>query len=498
MGLGNRIVAWAIAIGLGIATLIGAISIPDPPKPNALVLMLLWINLALILIGLGSELGRRPYSLHLMHLISLFLFLGAASLLQYTAGRFGVAGPIAAVRAQVLPAVATTTLWVVGYLSAYELRRLMLQGPGRIPKARFLTRPITLPRAFLITGLGFLGLIYLAAAGLLGVGTRGAAEAAIADFSIGAGAGNLTGTFYIINYNLARALPPLALLSALLVLLRDPRSRSLALLPFVAAVGVGTLAVNNPFAASRMFFTCSLIGFSAPFFLRRFKTGWLIVASILGGLAFLPALSASRNTLDLNEFRNYFELMSPLDYLSKNSDVDSLGMTALCQKWIDRFGHRWGLQILGALFCWVPRAIWPSKPVATGGMVTEDLGFDFTNLSPPIPAEALVDFGLPGVPILAAIFGLILARLDAIYWSPGRLGIAATHRIIDAIYPFWLVCIVFFTRGDLFASVTFTIGFTVWILPLGLRLLPAGRRPSAVAAVPAGETLRAGLRTRGF
>jgi hypothetical protein len=184
-----------------------------------------------------------------------------------------------------------------------------------------------------------------------------------------------------------------------------------------------------------------------------------------------------------------FFLESPLAYLGANSDVDSLGMTALCQQWIDRYGHRHGLQILGALLFWFPRALWRGKPVATGGMVTGDLGFDFTNLAPPITAEALVDFGLIGVPLCAAIFGLLLARLDLTYWAPGREALGACRRIIDAIYPFWLVCVVYFTRGDLFAAMTHTIGFTVWILPLGIGLA-AVRGALAHAAEPMARSPR--------
>src|SRR5262249_21449446 len=233
-------------------------------------------------------------------------------------------------------------------------------------------------------------------------------------------------------------------------------------------VGIGTLAVNNPFAAARMFFTGSLVAFAAPFLLLRFRTGWLMVVSILFGLAFLPALGDTRHLYAIGEVLNAFRIASPLNYLASNADVDSLGMAALCQQWVDRFGHRWGRQLLGMVFVWIPRTFWPGKPIATGTMVTEDLGFDFTNLAPPITAEALVDFGLIGALVMGALFGLLLARLDAIYWAPGRQELARSSRIIDAIYPFWLVSVVFLTRGDLFSAWVFTLGFTVWILPLVL------------------------------
>jgi oligosaccharide repeat unit polymerase len=468
---GQRSLGAIIATALALATFAGWLAIPHARGLDPLVVVLLWLNVALILTGLGAEVGRRPYSLHLMHLISMFLFLGAASLLQYSRGVLGVPGPIITVQPQILPSVAATTFWMIGYLSAYELRRLL----SARPRKGFLSRELNFTRIFLLSQMAIVCLVFLAAAGMLGVTTRGASEAAIADFSETAGAGRLGGSLYIVISNLARALPPVALLACLLVLFRHPRKAGPIVFLFVAVIGTGTLLLNNPFAASRMFFTCSLIAFLTPFFLRRFKTGWLLVVVILIGLAILPALGSAttRSAIELEEVLGSLEVSSPLWYLAANSDVDSLGMTALTQKWIDMHGHRWGMQILGALLFWVPRVFWPGKPVGTGTMVTEDLGFDFTNLAPPITAEALVNFGLIGVLVMGALFGLALAALDGAYWAPGREGIASSHRIIDAIYPFWLGCIVFITRGDLFPSTAFTTSFTVWVLPLGLGLAAA-------------------------
>jgi hypothetical protein len=138
-------------------------------------------------------------------------------------------------------------------------------------------------------------------------------------------------------------------------------------------------------------------------------------------------------------------------------------MLSLCHQWTTQFGHRYGLQELGAVLFWFPRVIWRSKPIETGRMVTEDLGFEFTNLAPPIMSEAFVDFGFLGVPFVAAFFGFVLARLDRGYWerAPGAAGV----RMIDAVYPIWLGCVIFLTRGGLFASLTFTTAFTFWILP---------------------------------
>lgn len=482
MRAGNQLVGWALAGCLGIATAAGWLFGPHAHSADPLVLAVLWLNIAVMIPALGIEISRRPYSLHLIHLVAMFLFLGAASLLQYSSGILPVVGPIQEVRQQVLPAALATTLWLAGYLFAYELRSATVVQR----RAGFLNRPITLGRALLLSAFALAGLVFLAALGLIGVTTRGAAEVALNDYSEAAGGSRFSSPLYALVYNLVRALPPFTLLATMLMLTRDPRTRSWGLLPIVAILGIGTLVVNNPFAAFRMFLVTNLIAFSAPFLLRRFETSWLAVLAIVAGLTVLPSLGENRFALDLKELSSSFRFMSPVRYLATSADVDSLGMTALVEKWIDHFGHRWGLQFLGTLLLFVPRTFWPHKPIGTGTMVTQGLGFDFTNLAPPITSEPLVNFGLVGVPVCGALFALILARLDAIYWSPGRKGIANTFRIIDTVYPFWLGCIVYLVRGDLNPAWGFTMSFSLWILPLGLGSLVFHGSPSAPRAEAAG------------
>jgi oligosaccharide repeat unit polymerase len=472
-GSGRVVVGWTISFFLAAATLVGWLGDPIAANADPVVIAIIWFNITVTLAALAVEIGRRPYSLHVMHLVAIFLFMGAASLFQYSRGVLGVPGPIGLLQRQILPASLATSLWLMGYLLTYELRRAI----GQSPEGRFLSRPLVYSRVMILNALAVVGLVYLASAGLLGATTRGAAESAVAEYSLQSGAGAYSRTVYILTTNLARALPPMALLAALFLLADKRRRRSASIYLVVAVIGLGTLLVNNPFAASRMFLTGSLIAFSAPFLLIRFKTAWLLVVGISIGLAILPGLGNSRNSIDFSDALMFLQLMSPFEYLGSSSDVDSLGMTALCQQWIDQFGHTWGRQILGAMVSFIPRAIWTTKPIGTGAMVTGDLGFEFTNLSPPITAEALIDFGLPGTLVFGAVFGLILSRIDGIYWKPGLAASDKRYRIIDVLYPFLLVCITFFTRGDLFAATTFTESYVLWILPLGFALRT--RNPAA-------------------
>lgn len=471
--MGPTLTAAAMSFLLLAGTLAGWLSLDRAVNASAGVTVMILMNIVVMLVALGIETSRRPYSLHLMHLLSLFLFVGASALLQYSSGTFGVAGPISLVRDQIIAAVVAVTLWLLGYLSAYEGQRALVAGPQG-PMVRFLERPLTVSRTRFVLVLAVISLLYLTATGVAGAATRGAVLESMREYANQSGAGEYTSVWYMLNLLLLRAFSLVALLAALLVYFRDRSSRSGPFTALVIIAAVGVLVVNNPFAAARMWLAITVIAFLAPFFLRRRQTGTMLVLIALGGIAFLPALNMSRYSLELTEWWQYFQLASPIEYLSTSSDVDSLGMLALCYQWVQIFGHSYGMQMLGAALFWVPRAIWPTKPIETGGMVTAELGFDFTNLAPPIMSDPLVDFGFVGVPIVGALFGLLLGRLDMTYWH-GRERPEASRRVIDYIYPFWLGCVIFLTRGGLFASLGWTTCFTVWIVfyAVGVRRPPA-------------------------
>ncbi|MDP1616616.1 O-antigen polymerase [Phenylobacterium sp.] len=74
--------------------------------------------------------------------------------------------------------------------------------------------------------------------------------------------------------------------------------------------------------------------------------------------------------------------------------------------------HRWGYNFFGALLFFVPRALWPSKPYDTGKYVSEGLGYTYTNVSNPLPAEAMAAFGLIGVVFILFLFGVLIAYIE--------------------------------------------------------------------------------------
>ena len=94
-------------------------------------------------------------------------------------------------------------------------------------------------------------------------------------------------------------------------------------------------------------------------------------------------------------------------------DFDSFKQVVDTWLYVGGGGGRSGENFLGVLFFWVPRSMWPGKPAPTGELVSSSLGYQYTNVANPLPAEAYVSFGLVGVVVVFILLGLITARCEA-------------------------------------------------------------------------------------
>lgn len=141
-------------------------------------------------------------------------------------------------------------------------------------------------------------------------------------------------------------------------------------------------------------------------------------------------------------------------------DYDAYSMVARTLRYVESFGATGGYQLLGSLLFFVPRAIWPTKPEGSGNLVCAAQGQIQLNISSPLPAEGIVNFGIVGLLIFAVVAVLVCRRLDRWFVeseSPLRL-----------FYPFACLLLFFMMRGDLLSSLAFTSGYVVSFLILCL------------------------------
>lgn len=135
----------------------------------------------------------------------------------------------------------------------------------------------------------------------------------------------------------------------------------------------------------------------------------LSIGYVFGALVAMPVLnhfSRRGGTLaDLNLRQvtsSYFE----------SGDFDGYQSVANSIVYVATYGYQNGVQLLSALLFFIPRSIWPGKGEPTGKMTAEAVGYDFTNISQPLPSEFYVDFGWAGVIIGGLVLGVFFYRLD--------------------------------------------------------------------------------------
>lgn len=179
------------------------------------------------------------------------------------------------------------------------------------------------------------------------------------------------------------------------------------LLP-VLLVGALLLYVVNPISGARYLvgtvYLAVLACFGAYATMRRFRV--MAIAALFGMLTIFPLADAFRNTLDAN-----IKVVGPVESML-SGDFDAFAQLANTLSYIESEGVTWGWQLLGVLLFWVPRSVWPGKPVDTGVLLAEFKGYDFTNLSSPIWSELLVNFGWIGVLAGMGLLGFWFRTMD--------------------------------------------------------------------------------------
>ena len=204
------------------------------------------------------------------------------------------------------------------------------------------------------------------------------------------------------------------------------------------------------------------------------KKGLFALLFLLAFLIVFPASNSYRlQTFTLSMFGD--ALLEAAGNLSRGFcavDYDAYSMLARTIKYVDSYGATNGYQLLGVLFFFVPRTLWPAKPGGSGNLVCMAQGQTQLNISSPLPAEGLLNFGILGFILFAVVAALVCRGLDRWFvksTSPLRL-----------FYPFVCLLMFFIMRGDLLSSFAFTVGYfvsfsTLCIACLGFRALWGSR-----------------------
>lgn len=221
-----------------------------------------------------------------------------------------------------------------------------------------------------------------------------------------------------------------------------------------------TLLSNFPTSTTRYWMATILMGLGLARFMKRRESRKLDYAILIAVIVLFPFFYIFKT-------RTLSELLGGAGYSysgiinSFNTvDFDAFTLLARAGKYVADNGITWGKQLLNIILFFVPRSLWPGKPITTNTLIASSQGARYTNLSCPLPAEGYVNFGAVGVILYAIIIAAYASYLDKLYWGTSK---EERNNIITMIYPYLAIIMLYMSRGPLQPSFIQTVAL---ILPM--------------------------------
>lgn len=436
----TRALTYSVGVLLFGLALIGcllpsAVNVPLGSESILTILSFLAIG-AVAFIGLYKTASARPFTLGSSHWVFILFFFFLAALTQYITHQHPVQNDVGAFDQEALYANGLILLWSLGFLTSYQaIQRRLKKTPVRLPG-----EAERAPNYFLLIGLiGFATVVSILVYGLTALMSR--YDASRAGAQLDSPVQGLIGHFcrYI------------TILCFCLIVMHK-RPKSLMYWIAIAVAAAASFLTDDPISVPR-FLAGTLALAVLCTFLRRVRSSglWLPITLVAGLILVMPVLNLTRNT-HLSNIN--WAAYSPADVATTLTDGDFDAYQMMCNT-VHMPGDQitWGDQLYGSLLFFVPRTLWPDKPVTSGIYVGNYYDLGFVNFSEPLPAEGYVNFGIPGVLLFAVIFGLLLGWADHAYWRqmdtrPDTLGPTA----LQLGYVFMVGLVIYTMRGALMSA----------------------------------------------
>ena len=191
--------------------------------------------------------------------------------------------------------------------------------------------------------------------------------------------------------------------------------------------------------------------------IENFKNKYIFkILMIFGILVVFPFLNVFRYVSYNALLYKNLNLPNPLQ-LFVEGHFDAYSIISRSIIYVENQGITFGKQLFGALFFYIPRSLWKSKPIGSGHLVAKYFNWPHTNVSFPFIAEGYINFGLIGIILFAIVLAYLIIKLDYLFLE--KYINNNYFSILRIYYPALIGFIFYILRGDLMSSFAFTIGY---------------------------------------
>lgn len=431
-----------VVISVTLVLIVGSLFNPTYDYPDAMFLFTNAVIGIVAFVMLLFENRKQLYSLHMMHWLFQYVFFFVAPLVQYLNNSFPM-GMLDSDNVDVLHQTNLIILvWQISWIAGKALLTKKMQRNIAEPFQERAMPDVKNSRIVILLLLSFAVLVYMVTIyGFSGLFTRGAVAVDKISSSL---------SITLLFLTVGRAIP-----AVLLVYLASrKRDKGVGAHRLLMALTLGIVLLTNFPAATPRFWAASMyLGILISVVGIKYRNVFIYLLLIGLNIVF-PILGQTRNA---ETFQGFIQMLTSNNFMfTKNLltwDYDAYSMLSYTHIYISEIGTTNAKQLLTAILFFIPRSVWPGKAVGSGSTVADYLNFGFNNISCPLPAEGLINFGMFGVIVFAVLFSAGSLYIDKLYWLKQSV-------FIQMVYPFWLVLFFFMMRGDLLSTFSYLVGLT--------------------------------------
>lgn len=223
------------------------------------------------------------------------------------------------------------------------------------------------------------------------------------------------------------------------------------------------LLFNFPLALPRYMALTIFLGWGLAAATQSFRRGHRFSLLLLALFVFVAPLSGVTRYAGIDMGKRLHDPGQLFQKAVLVTDYDAWSSLCRTMQYTAANGSTNGRQLIGTALFFVPRSVWPDKPVGSGAWLFEQLGFEFRNVACTFLAEGYINFGFGGGLVFAAVLALLIGRFDGWYWQRNGQAFFSVPRLF---YFVAIGMLFFILRGDLMSSAAYTVGlaatFAFW------------------------------------